>query len=383
MKKTIAFWINLLVFIACAVLLLIQNRVIALSRFGTWIGEHGESVFDFCLNVVFWFEVVLHSYEILLSLSAFLCKTVWKNVHNELEISIECRLKDHSKEDEITLYDECCCLLLSYDKSPSDPVLISKLCEQFEMSDSLQKERIAYLFLAHRSNKSIAEFCSKETGIKFLQQCEGCSKEVLYRTTYDDANLQQCSNMFGHIINEFLHYSLLSNIVNTDEQIDYIRRVLSWVRCELRENHYIENSELQMFLIVLAKFERNLTYHNINDKLINKYIRDIKKSIKFKLMYLMAYCRLWKHENCNENKEHMSDSAFVVAHIWNFGLIYRLVLIGLVLHRLCEYRKNYHIKHKEAVEILVIATPLGAVLSGEQNQTDRILTVISAVGGKK
>lgn len=363
--------------IICAVLLLMLNRILALSSFGEFIQHNGQTICHSILCVVFFIDVLLFVYGVALDILNYYSKKIYNKTLHVLSIGIEQKIKDSST----SLYDECLCLLMSYNSSPASSILIQKLCAQFYEGNSTQKERIAYLFIVNKANKSIAAFCNTPKGSAFLKKCEQCSNEVLLRRTFADAKIDFSSVEFEKLINEFLHFSLFSNIINTNEMIDYIRKVLSWIKREIKNKNSIKDVNFQLFIMVLAKLEKKLSYHNVNDGIINTYISRIKQSCRFRCMYFAAICRLLRNttnETCNER---MNDVGLIVAHIWKFGLLYRAALLLAVRFKLGDYNSEYLKKHNDAMAILVMVTPLGNIIKPDDSIVDKILTIISAIGG--
>lgn len=367
----------------CIVLLLLQNRWLALSDYGATIDYLGKKACPWIFCLITLISGVLFFYDVFIGITAKSSQKTWNKVQKELMVGVECAIKTHISDDGASLYYDCQCFLLSDESGSTGRVLLDKLCKQFDKEDDLQKERISYLFLAHRSNKSVAEFASTPQGEKFFRKCIKCSNEILRRRTYVDEQKEISEDDFNRVINEFLHFSLLCNTINTNEKIDYIRKVLSWVRTELRKRSAIKVLDIQMFMMALAKLEKNLSYHNVGDKIINRYISKIKKSWRFRRMYWNANYRLWANTSFETSKDRMNDSGFLVAHIWKFGLFYRSILWLIVEIRLCKYKWYYHKSHKNAIAILIMAAPLGNILPTEVDYTDKILTVVKAIGGKE
>lgn len=371
------------ILLLCIVLLLLQNRWLALSDYGATIDYWGRIACPWILVAITIISGALFAYDIFIGITAKSSQKTWNKVKKELLVGVECAIKTHFSDDGVSLYDDCRCFLLADESGSTGQILLDELCKQFDKEDNLQKEKISYLFLAHKSNKRVAEFASTPHGEKFFRKCIKCSNEVLLRRTYVDEQKEITKDDLNRVINELLHFSLLSNTINTNEKIDYIRKVLSWIRGELRKRSAIRVLDIQTFMMALAKLEKNLCYHNVNDKIINKYISKIKRSWCFRRMYWNANYRLWTNTSFETINDRLNDSGFLVAHIWKFGLLYRIILWIIVQIRLCKYRRCYHKTHKNAIAILIMAAPLGNVLPTEVDYTDKILTVVKAIGGKE
>lgn len=385
MGKTVKLVKKVIVLLISAVLLLAVDRWLALSSIGTFIEKNYELVISKLLQTVFWIDLAWVIYDILRYFSCYSSKRMWDKTVKDLEIGIGQNMKADMDDTYDPLNAESLYFLMSYEKSTMDNLLLQKLKQNFEKEgeNSLRKEEISYLFLANKSNKSIAEFCNTPDGNLFLQSCEQCSQKVVTRTTFTCKRIDFSSGEFKAIINEFLHLSLPNGAINTDEKIDYIRKVLSWIRLELRNKNSFRDADFQMFMMVLAKVERNLFYHNVTDKMIHTYIKKIKTSWHFRRMYWNANRRLWSKKTNTIYAERMCDVGLIVAYIRKFGLVYRTLLRLVVYFKLEEYELEYHKNYKDAMAILVLATPLSNIKMPDENYADKVLTIINAVGGSK
>lgn len=298
MEKSIKFIKEIIILVITVVFLLVFNRRIAVS-YENFLERNYEAIILYGLNLIFITEVIRLVYDVICIVTFKMSHMLWMSTLNDLKVGIGqnfsgCDESSNGEYEDI-LISQCFGLFMAHadDCLPSELIYEMKHRFEDETVPMTDKEEIAYIILSNKANRNIAEFCSTPQGREFFLSCERISQTVIRRSTFTCKRISFDSAEFRSITNEFLHIGLAYGTINTDERIDYIRKVLSWVRQELKNKSSMDNQCFQKFILALSKIENKLIYHDLRDKLIEIYIKQIKKSWSFKRMYWNANKRLW------------------------------------------------------------------------------------------
>lgn len=385
MGKSYRFIKEVIVLAVTVALLIFFNCYLAV-RHEDFINQNGVAFIDWGLEFIGAIEFLRVAYYFIRNATFKMARARWKSTLNDLRVGVKQNLRDSNSilSSDVSadlLISQCLGLTMAYTEGCNHNDLLEelRLCFENEKCPVLDKEEIAYVILSNKGNKSVAEFCSTPQGHEFFLACESMSQNLIRRSTFVCEKVAFDSEEFRSITNEFFHIGLAYGTINTDERVDYIRKVLSWVRQEIKRKSSVDSMNFQRFVLALSKIENNLIYHNLDDELIETYIKQIKRSWYFRRMYWNANMRLWFKKYHTALTDRVCDVDFVITYSKKFGIFYRFALHSAIRRRMREYKSVYHENFRDAVPILILAVPLGNMGTPDNNYVDMLSTVLNFV----
>lgn len=263
------------------------------------------------------------------------------------------------------------------DKNAHD--ILNYLMNEF-VNNRLSQPDIAFFFLSNQYNNSIIEFLNRFPD--FRNKCLSCSKDIMNQATYNDSLIEFDSYKLRNITNEFMHFCIGNNSVDINKWIDYIRKVLSWICCQVKKKELFSNYELKRFMLIIPRLEQRLLYLGIDDKMIKLYIKKLKKSFCLTKMVYDSNKLLWQLEG-DSLVAYTCSVGLLISYPEKFNLLYQFLMQQAVAKKRKIFKEQYHTYYRDAITLVFSIIPLGQINSPNQDIADKILSIINLFGGVK
>ncbi len=384
MNKEEAFKRIILIIMILSFLLWL-NFNIAQTVLGEFLAEYGLYTISILSHIVLIYELIMLIYGLIKRDSYKQSLAQWKRTVEILEPGVDGQISEHldnresyRKED---LEAECSCYLMSYVGKLTGDRALDFLGVSFasDKEDPVRREELSYFFLSNLNNSSVKRFLKTEKGTSLFDECQLCSKAIVERKT--SITLLDDEKGIKQIANEFLHMCVQSVQIDSQETIHHIKSVLSWICSKLDAPGFVASIDFKLLLVSIPKLEKKFEYFGVNDNLLDKYIKRIRHSRNMKRLVSESVNQLC--EGKNNLQEMMCNALFISAYHEMFNVSKQGKLRKNVRTSVLEYENVYHKQYSKGLNILISAIPLGSLEDPHFGLTDRLLSVMSAMGGKE